>query len=114
MFEMVTLFGLYNNMGGLALSYMMLTLPFTIWVLTAFMRDLPKELEEAAIMDGASPWTVITKVYMPLMWPALVTTGLLAFIAAWNGVSVRAHFHADQRAAHGAGGHCPDQRGQHP
>lgn len=84
MFEMVAFFGLYNNMGGLAISYMMLTLPFTVWVLTAFMRELPKELEEAAIMDGATPWTVITRVYMPLMWPALVTTGLLAFIAAWN------------------------------
>jgi len=66
------------------LSYMIFTLPFTVWVLTTFMRDLPKELEEAAIMDGASPWTILTKVFMPLMWPALVTTGLLAFIAAWN------------------------------
>ena len=39
---------------------------------------------DAAIMDGATPWIIITKVFMPLMWPALVTTGLLAFIAAWN------------------------------
>jgi trehalose/maltose transport system permease protein len=53
-------------------------------VLTTFMRDLPIEIEEAAIVDGASPWVIITRVFMPLMWPALVTTGLLAFIAAWN------------------------------
>jgi trehalose/maltose transport system permease protein len=48
------------------------------------MRELPRELEEAAVMDGASPWTVITRVFLPVMWPAMVTTGLLAFIMAWN------------------------------
>jgi trehalose/maltose transport system permease protein len=53
-------------------------------VLTTFMRELPKELEEAAIVDGAKPLTIVTKVFLPLMGPALATTGLLAFIAAWN------------------------------
>ena len=84
MFELIRGFGLYNNLLGLVISYMIFTLPFTVWVLTTFMRDLPKELEEAAIMDGAGPWEIIFKVFLPLMWPALVTTGLLAFIAAWN------------------------------
>jgi trehalose/maltose transport system permease protein len=84
MFQMIRGLGLYNHLLGLVLSYMILTLPFTVWVLTTFMRDLPKELEEAAILDGASSWTIVTRVFMPLMWPALVTTGLLAFIAAWN------------------------------
>ena len=84
MFELIRAVGLYNSMFGLAISYMMLTLPFTVWILTAFMRELPRELEEAAVMDGASPWTVITRVFMPVMWPAMVTTGLLAFIMAWN------------------------------
>jgi trehalose/maltose transport system permease protein len=84
MFELIRGFGLYNNLLALVFSYMIFTLPFTVWVLTTFMRDLPKELEEAAIMDGANPWQIISKVFMPLMWPALVTTGLLAFIAAWN------------------------------
>ncbi len=84
MFQMVRAFGLYNHLPALILSYMIFTLPFTVWVLTTFMRDLPKELEEAAILDGASSWTILTKVFLPLMWPALVTTGLLAFIAAWN------------------------------
>ncbi len=84
MFEMIRLLGLYNNLLALTLSYMIFTIPFTVWVLTTFMRGLPKELEEAAVMDGATPWTIITRVFMPLMWPALVTTGLLAFIAAWN------------------------------
>jgi len=84
MFQLVRAMGLYNTMGGLIVSYMIFTLPFTVWVLTTFMRDLPKELEEAAIMDGASSWTIVTRVFMPLLWPALVTTGLLAFIGAWN------------------------------
>ncbi|HTE55413.1 MAG TPA: carbohydrate ABC transporter permease [Kofleriaceae bacterium] len=84
MFQMVRAFGLYNHLAALILSYMIFTLPFTVWVLTTFMRDLPKELEEAAILDGASSWVILTRVFMPLMWPALVTTGLLAFIAAWN------------------------------
>ncbi|ACY15646.1 carbohydrate ABC transporter permease [Haliangium ochraceum] len=84
MFQLLRAFNLYNTLPGLMFSYMIFTLPFTVWVLTTFMRDLPNELEEAAIMDGATPWQTITKVFMPLMWPALVTTGLLAFIAAWN------------------------------
>jgi trehalose/maltose transport system permease protein len=84
MYQMIRALGLYNNLAALVLSYMIFTLPFTVWVLTTFMRELPKELEEAAILDGASPWVIVTRVFMPLMWPALVTTGLLAFIAAWN------------------------------
>ncbi|WP_144096609.1 carbohydrate ABC transporter permease [Croceicoccus sediminis] len=84
LFEIVRMFGLYNNLLSLIFSYMIFTLPFTVWVLTSFMRDLPVEIEEAAIMDGASSWTIVTKVFLPLLAPALVTTGLLAFIAAWN------------------------------
>ncbi len=84
MYEVVSLFNMYDELPSLMFSYMILTLPFTVWVLTTFMRNLPGELEEAAIMDGATPWQTITKVFMPLMWPAMVTTGLLAFINAWN------------------------------
>src|SRR5882672_10851610 len=84
MFELMQAIGFYNHWWGLSLPYMIFTLPFTVWVLTTFVRDLPKELEEAAIMDGCTPWGIITKVFLPVMWPALVTTGLLAFIAAWN------------------------------
>lgn len=84
LFELIRWAGVFNTPIALIFSYMIFTLPFTVWVLTTFMRDLPVEIEEAAIVDGASPWVIITKVFMPLMWPALVTTGLLAFIAAWN------------------------------
>lgn len=84
MFELIRRLGLYNNLLALTFSYTIFTLPFTVWVLTTFMRELPKELEEAAIVDGAGPFTIVTRVFLPLMGPAFVTTGLLAFIAAWN------------------------------
>lgn len=84
LFELVRFIGVFNTPWALILSYTIFTLPFTVWVLTTFMRDLPVEIEEAAIVDGATPWIIITRVFMPLMWPALVTTGLLAFIGAWN------------------------------
>jgi trehalose/maltose transport system permease protein len=84
MFELIRSLGLYNSLPGLTLANLMLTLPFTIWVLTTFMRELPKEIEEAAFVDGATPWIVVRRVFLPLMAPAAVTTGLLAFIVSWN------------------------------
>ena len=84
LFEVIRALGIYNTPWALIFSYTIFTLPFTVWVLTTSMRDLPIEIEEAAIVDGATPWVIITRVFMPLMWPALVTTGLLAFIGAWN------------------------------
>jgi trehalose/maltose transport system permease protein len=84
MFELIRALGLYNNLAGLTLSYMVFTLPFTVWILTAFLRELPQDLEEAALIDGANAWQTLTRVFLPLLAPAMVTTGLLAFIAAWN------------------------------
>jgi trehalose/maltose transport system permease protein len=84
LFELIRGLGLYNRLPGLVLAYLIFTLPFTVWVLTSFMRGLPVELEEAAIMDGAGPLTILFRVFLPLLGPALVSTGLLAFIAAWN------------------------------
>ena len=84
LFELIRALGLYNNLLGLILANLILTLPFTIWVLTTFMRELPREIEEAALVDGATPWIIVRRIFLPLLWPALVTTGLLAFVAAWN------------------------------
>jgi trehalose/maltose transport system permease protein len=84
LFELMRSLGLYNRALGLVLPYTIFTLPFTIWVLTTFMRALPQELEEAAIMDGCGPLRIIGQVFLPLLWPAMVSTGLLAFIGAWN------------------------------
>ncbi|HSS80596.1 MAG TPA: carbohydrate ABC transporter permease [Gaiellaceae bacterium] len=75
---------LYDTLWALIFSYLIFTLPFTVWVLTGFMRALPADLEEAAYVDGATPLQVFYKVLLPLIAPGLVTTGLLAFIAAWN------------------------------
>ena len=84
LFELIRALGLYNNLLGLILANLILTLPFTVWVLTTFMRELPREIEEAALVDGASPWMIVRRIFLPLLWPALATTGLLAFVAAWN------------------------------
>jgi trehalose/maltose transport system permease protein len=84
LYTMINSFHLYDKLGALILTYLIFTLPFTVWVLTSFMRALPGDLEEAAYVDGATPLQVFYKVLLPLISPGLVTTGLLAFIAAWN------------------------------
>ncbi len=93
MFPQVTvLSGLYivinklniSAIPGMILSYMIFTLPFTVWVLTSFFKTLPKELMQSAQVDGATPFQTFYKILLPLTAPALVTTGLLAFISAWN------------------------------
>jgi trehalose/maltose transport system permease protein len=84
LFKLVTKVGLYNQLGSLVLTYFIFTLPFAVWVLTSFFRALPRELEEAAYVDGATPLQAFRRVLLPLTLPGLVTTGLLSFIAAWN------------------------------
>ncbi|MDX3924577.1 MAG: carbohydrate ABC transporter permease [Shinella sp.] len=84
MFEVIGWLRLYNSSGALVVSYLILTLPFTTWILTSFIRDLPVELEEAALIDGCSRLRILTHVLLPLMWPAIASTGLLAFILSWN------------------------------
>lgn len=84
LFELVRGLGLYDRLGALVLTDLIFTLPFTIWVLVTFMRELPKELEEAALMDGVGVFTLIFRIFMPLLLPAMAATSLLAFIGAWN------------------------------
>jgi trehalose/maltose transport system permease protein len=69
---------------SMILSYMIFTLPFTVWVLTAFFQGLPTEIMQSAQVDGATPFQTFYMILLPLTAPALVTTGLLAFINAWN------------------------------
>jgi trehalose/maltose transport system permease protein len=82
--SIITWLGLYNTLGGLVLTYMLFTLPLTVWVLTGFFRTLPRELEESAYVDGAGPLQTFWHVMLPLATPGLAATGLLTFIAAWN------------------------------
>jgi trehalose/maltose transport system permease protein len=84
LFTMVRSLGIYNTPWALVLTYTTFTLPFTIWVLTNFFKSLPLELEQAAYVDGATPWQTFWLILLPLTAPGLVTTGLLAFINAWN------------------------------
>jgi trehalose/maltose transport system permease protein len=84
LFALIRALGLYDTLAGLVLSNLILTMPFVAWVLTTFMREMPRELEQAAIVDGASDWRVLTRVFLPIMGPSLSASGLLAFILAWN------------------------------
>ncbi len=84
LFQVVRAVNLYNTIPALVLTYLTFTLPFTVWVLANFFRSMPAELEEAALVDGATPFQAFWRILLPLSAPGLVTTGLLAFIAAWN------------------------------
>ena len=83
-FKLFTDIGLYNTYLGLILPTLTFTLPLTIYILTSFFKEIPRELEEAALVDGASQFTAFRKVIMPLAAPGMVTAGLLVFIFAWN------------------------------
>jgi trehalose/maltose transport system permease protein len=84
LFEVITWLRLYDNLGALVISYMVIVLPFMIWMLTTTIAALPQELEEAASLDGAGPAYVLTRIFVPLLAPAIAATGLLAFMTAWN------------------------------
>lgn len=83
LYAVITQFNL-SAVPGMILSYLIFTLPFTAWVLSSFFRGLPSSLMQAAQVDGATPFQTFSKILLPLTTPALVTTGLLSFIAAWN------------------------------
>ncbi len=76
--------GLYDTKAGLIIPYMTFTLPLAIYTLSAFFRDIPWELEQAAQMDGATPGQAFRKVILPLAAPGVFTTAILVFIFAWN------------------------------
>jgi trehalose/maltose transport system permease protein len=84
LFAIVSELGLFGTQGALIATYPIITLPFTVWTLTSFFRGLPHELEQAALVDGATTFQTFYMILLPLTAPALVTTGLLAFISAWN------------------------------
>ncbi len=84
LFAIVKELGVFGSPLSLIISYPIFTLPFTVWVLTSFFRGLPGEIEQAAYVDGATTFQTFYLILLPLTAPALVTTGLLAFIAAWN------------------------------
>jgi trehalose/maltose transport system permease protein len=84
LFQIMQDTGAYNTLWGLVIVYLTFTLPFTVWVLTNFFRAMPAELEQAALVDGATPMQALRHILLPLAVPGMVTTALLAFIGAWS------------------------------
>jgi arabinogalactan oligomer/maltooligosaccharide transport system permease protein len=84
--------GLLNSHLGLALIYSTSSLPFCVWMLKGYFDTIPKELEEAAAMDGASPLQILLRVVLPVARPALAVTALFSFMTAWNEFILAATF----------------------
>jgi raffinose/stachyose/melibiose transport system permease protein len=76
--------GLLNNYVGLILLYVALNSPFAIFLLRSYLVRIPREIEEAAIMDGASKLTILTKVLLPISWTGFLTVGLVVALNVWN------------------------------
>jgi trehalose/maltose transport system permease protein len=76
--------GLYDTWPGLIIPYMTFALPLSIFVLSSFFREIPWELEQAAEVDGATPFQAFRKVIVPLAMPGIVTTAIIVFIICWN------------------------------
>ncbi|KQY60619.1 sugar ABC transporter permease [Aeromicrobium sp. Root495] len=84
LFDMWRTVGLYDTWWGLMIPYISFTLPLAIWTLSAFFREIPWEMEQAAQVDGATPWQAFRKVIVPLAAPGVFTAAILTFFFAWN------------------------------
>jgi multiple sugar transport system permease protein len=83
-FGMVVWFGIFNTYFALILTYMVFTLPYAILLMTGYLNTLPKELDEAVLVDGGSSWTALWRVVVPLSVPGIVATAVYTFLLAWN------------------------------
>lgn len=90
--------GLLDSMTGLVLVYATTSVPFSVWTLKGYFDTLPRELEEAALLDGASRWMTFTRIILPLARPALAVTGLFSFMTAWNEFILAATVMGDPRS----------------
>ncbi|MDQ3369798.1 MAG: sugar ABC transporter permease [Myxococcota bacterium] len=88
--------GLLNSLLGLVLVYSTTAIPFCVWTLKGYFDSLPRELEEAARIDGATPWMIFRKIILPLSRPALAVTALFSFMTAWNEFIMASTFMTDQ------------------
>jgi len=84
LFILLTQIGVINSLWGLGLLYVSLSIPFTVFILSGFFASLPKELEEAATIDGCTDFQVYWKVLLPLASPGLITAAIFNFIFLWN------------------------------
>jgi ABC-type glycerol-3-phosphate transport system permease component len=76
--------GLVNSYLGLVISYIAITMPFSIYLLLGYMETIPKELDEAAIVDGTTTIGVIFRIIVPVAWPGIVTVAIYAFVQTWD------------------------------
>jgi multiple sugar transport system permease protein len=76
--------GLINTYTGLILAHLVITIPFGVWIMISYIEDIPKDLEEAALIDGASRVQAFFRIVMPLTVPGMVATAILCFIFSWN------------------------------
>ncbi len=76
--------GLFDSKWGLILTYPTFLIPFSTWLLMGYFRSIPAELEECALIDGASRWQILTKIVLPLAVPGLISAGIFAFTLSWN------------------------------
>ena len=83
-FLMFSTLGLTNSLFGLAIVHTMIQLPFSLYIMRNAFEAVPRELEEAALVDGASSWQVLRRVFLPTMVPAIITVTLFAFVMSWN------------------------------
>lgn len=86
---------LLNSYPGLVLAYLIYTLPLSVWLLTNFFRQIPKELDEAAMVDGASRLQALRRVIVPVAVPSIITAGIISFILAWNDFTFALSFEND-------------------
>lgn len=77
-------FGLLDTLAGLVAAYLSFSLPFAVWMLVGFLRDLPHELDDAAFIDGCSHWQVLWRVHVPLLRTAIAVVAIFTFVFAWN------------------------------
>ena len=84
LYVMLRALGLLDQFAGLALAYTATALPFCVWTMRGYYETIPVELEQAALLDGCTPWQAFTKVTLPLAAPALAITALFSFMAAWS------------------------------
>jgi multiple sugar transport system permease protein len=84
LFNLWRTIGLYDTWPGLIIPYISLTLPISMWILASYFRQIPRELELAAQVDGATTWQAFRKVLVPLAAPGVFTTAIIAFLTAWN------------------------------
>jgi len=84
LFALMVWLKLTNSLFGLSLAYLTFTVPFCTWMLIGYFRTIPIELEEAALVDGATKWTVLWRIIVPLSAPAMVVVAVFSFTLSWN------------------------------